>query len=250
MENILEERSPLIAFQNLRDEINKLVSGQISADDLVITSSMGSNYKSKKYKTAAFRDALRTRGKYVSIGERFGFVVVKDSSKYMGDRMRLIEEFKEAPGKWNIDYSYYFGLIAKKNIDQLFYAGYAKYLDPIHDHQQHSLHQNILNGITNNIDISLQDHIPNEVDFKNPIAVYDALIKQYPMKTTMKSLNDAVKWALKKELHKQKKIYKGLHIDKILIKEVTKTMFRSYLKGNFGEVSNDILDTFTVFLVN
>ena len=90
-----------------------------------------------------------------------------------------------------------------------------------------------------------------DINQDDSIAVYNALISKFPLKTRKMDLNgDAVAWALKKELHEQRKLYLGQKVDKMDIRYVTKTMYKAYANGGdkLNVITNDIWDTLNMFI--
>ena len=265
MNFILEEKSPESAFKNLYTEANLLLSGKVPIKDLILTTKMGLEYKNKSYKTAVFKVALRERGRYISPGDRFGYVVVIDPSKYLGDKMRLIEEFNDNPGKWKIDYYYYFDLISRKNIDQLWHAGYAKRLNKIADSIEGTLYRDIVTGVESFIGTKLSRYLDADhpyynansnkenyrIIFEDVNSVYKISAK-YKLAELFKRDIEPEEWKMKKELDKQRKlILSGRDLVELNIRKIAKTMFMAFKKVNgikrMKLIIKDIKDSFLLF---
>ena len=265
MNSVLKEKTPESAFKYLYKQILLLLEGKILVKDLVLTTKMGLEYKNKSYKTAVFRRALRERGRYISPGDRFGYVVCVDPSKYLGDKMRLIEEFNDNPGEWKIDYFYYFDLISRKNVDQLWHAGYAEKVNKISDSLEGDLYRDIVTGIENvigkKISIYLNADHPfysvksnkynyrmlfDEISTKYKIATRCGLEKQFERKL------EATEWKMRKELDVQRKaILSGRDVVYLNMRKIIKTMFMAYKKSTGIErmkmIIKDIKDSLLMF---
>ena len=149
--DILLGKDITYAYKRLKVEVLRLLKNEIDPLDLVIYGSMGSVYKNKTYKIAMFRECLKKRDQFLSPGERFGYIVTKIKKPgkiYMGEKMRLIEEYNEAVRlgqKMEIDTEYYLDLITK-NMDQL-WNGYHNIVAPIKEKFDQIKYKRIIDGV-------------------------------------------------------------------------------------------------------
>ena len=151
---ILEEKNTLNVFDEITNRILNIVEGRVDVKDLYIYAAMGSKYKNDKYPLPIFREELKKKGRYLAPGERFGFLITKINNKsgkiYVGEKMMLDDEYKDAillkQKVPDIDYQYYFGLIAKKNVDQLWRSGFQKNLKTLHTEMIEGRYKNVIDA--------------------------------------------------------------------------------------------------------
>ena len=99
--------------------IVELFNGDISADDLSVTTKMGDRYKNKVYKMNRFKLKLDRQGKPAQPGDRLTYVIIKDDdAQYVGDRCELLESFNESTDL-ELDYMYYIEKQLETGIDQI-----------------------------------------------------------------------------------------------------------------------------------
>ena len=240
LNSILEDKSPTQCFKELTTELKKLINGKIKPKDLVITTTMGSNYKSKSFKNAVFKICLRKRGGHVSVGERFGYVVVKDEDPKakLGKRMRLIEEFNDNPGKWEIDYTYYFDLISRKNIDQLWMAGYSKVVGGMQNEHLEKNYEIVLSSIKNDTDLDAIDYITKEDELMMDVErlemsnqeIVETLYLKY-RGVNKRDLDTSVsedEWLFKKAIYEYRNKYFSNRVVKTNYMTATLSLFKYY----------------------
>lgn len=237
--NVLREKPLTDAYNSLSYKILKLIQNKVDAKNLVTFRAMGSNYKNDSYTSAKFLQCLKTRGKFLSPGERFGYIVsdlkeleierkVQRKKVYIGEKMRLMEEYEESlktTSPIEVDFSYYFGLASKKNVDQLWQCGYQKQLKPVNESLIEELYGNVINSaLRYDLEGEIQDML-DEAGGSNEKVYY--MIIEF-----IKSVNRYSPQHhkdIKKEFKKSRiKYITGRGITKMNIMDVTKTMFNVY----------------------
>lgn len=103
------------AVDGLVTEVRSLLNRKVPIEDLIITKTLGSSYKSDTFYIKAFADRLEKDGIIISPGDHISFVFVKSSSKLLVDKMRLAETNVEP-----IDYDYYIEKELMHPINRLF----------------------------------------------------------------------------------------------------------------------------------
>jgi DNA polymerase elongation subunit (family B) len=240
--DILEKKNVKHAYNNLKKELIKLINGQIDVHDLTIYGAMGSNYKKKQYKMSVFRDCLKARGQIIYPGERFGFIVVKINKEnaYMGEKMRLIEEYDESVRlgqKMEIDISYYLNLITE-NMDQI-WSGYYNVLEPTVKLMEDVKYKRIIDSIRNYDSTGLVDKILNETK-SDKIKAFDKL-NEFAKTVTRHNTSEERK--LKQGIDNTRKHYlTGRKVFNYDLYKPLKTIYNAYNKNRICEVI-DTLET-------
>jgi DNA polymerase delta subunit 1 len=124
LEAIMSLKPFEFSFNLLVDHIHKLVSGKVEIKDLSIIKGLGANYKSESCNMKVFSERLRRDGKEVKPGDRLEYVVCTGDDLLLGNRMKLLEEYKESNGTIEIDYTYYLEHVLNNPINQLLEIGY------------------------------------------------------------------------------------------------------------------------------
>nr|QBK89571.1 MAG: DNA polymerase elongation subunit family B [Pithovirus LCPAC001] len=240
--SVLREEALTKAFNNSSNKILNLVQSKVDTKNLVTFRAMGSNYKNNTYSSAKFLECLKSRGRFLSPGERFGYIVedlkeleierkIKKGKVYMGEKMRLMEEYEESVTSINpikIDYGYYLGLASKKNVDQLWQCGYQKQLKPVNISLTEVLYGNVINSaLRYDLEGEIQDML-EEADGNNEKVYY--MIREF--------IKDVNRYSpqhhkdIKKAFVRNRSIYiTGRDLIKMDIMNVTKTIFKAYQIG-------------------
>lgn len=240
LHNILEKKPIIESYDLVCRYIFRLVKGDVELEDLMMTAKMGSHYKEKTYKLNVFRDCLRQRGRYISPGERFGYTVVAESGNYLGQKMRLIEEIEKNPNKWKIDYTYYFDLLSRKNLDQLWEAGYAHIINATLLAESDRVYSKILTLISNDLDCDLAQFYRADFNGNTSYHNFNHLNKVYCNKDVKKKDCSRLVWQLHKSIEFYRKMYITGHNDPLWIdfRRVCQTMFRAYTKQGYVGLEN------------
>lgn len=118
----------ITCFNYVMDRAEELTNKNIEIKDLVVTRTLGSNYKSPSYFMKVFGDEMRNVGKNIQPGDRCAYVVVKkDGEKLLGKRMILTDmylESLESDKPYVLDYNYYLENVLMKSLDQVLNVGY------------------------------------------------------------------------------------------------------------------------------
>jgi len=125
---ILNKKGMIDAINALCDALEDLLSGKITAEDLVVIRELGSNYKADNFFMKVFAEELRQRGKIVNPGDRLDYVIISNDNKeaLLGHNMRLLELFD--PNTEVINYKYYIDNQLMNPINQLFEVGFKNEL--------------------------------------------------------------------------------------------------------------------------
>lgn len=129
LECILEGRPVKEALTIILDAVQHVLEGKVTAKELMVTRSLGSNYKGE-YFMKTFAEELAKIGKPAQPGERLGYIIVEGQDK-LGKKMRTMDWYYEnlASGlEEKIDYLYYIEHGMQEHIDQLFSIGYRREL--------------------------------------------------------------------------------------------------------------------------
>jgi len=123
------ERKPLYdVIEILIKHVAELMNGKVDHKQLSVIRELGANYKKDTYFMKIYSDYLRSIGKIVNPGDRLEYLVVVDeSSKYFGSKLRLPETYLESQKTDKplmINYMYYLEKVLMKQIDQLISVGY------------------------------------------------------------------------------------------------------------------------------
>lgn len=123
------ERKPLYdVIEILIKHVAELMNGKVDHKQLSVIRELGANYKKDTYFMKIYSDYLRSIGKIVNPGDRLEYLVVVDeSSKYFGNKLRLPETYLESQKTDKplmINYMYYLEKVLMKQIDQLISVGY------------------------------------------------------------------------------------------------------------------------------
>jgi hypothetical protein len=116
--------------------IDKMMTRRVPFNDMIITKSIGSNYKpNSTYPLKIFMDELRKQGHVVQAGDRLDYVFVRDSEgrEKQGYKMRLVEMFWQNSHVEPLDYLHYIEKILKNPVEQIFYLAYKDQIDPIEE---------------------------------------------------------------------------------------------------------------------
>ena len=128
--NVMNLGSADTSMKLIYEAVAKLISGQVTAESLRIIRSLGNNYKNKKYFMKLYADYLARIGKPAQPGDRLEYIVVKaPGEKYIGNRMRPLEDFVIGGSEEQIDYGYYLEHIFANRVDQIFSIGHAKEME-------------------------------------------------------------------------------------------------------------------------
>ncbi|CAK7994665.1 DNA polymerase family B [uncultured virus] len=110
------------------DRAEELMNKDIEIKDLVVTRTLGSNYKSPSYFMKVFGDEMRNIGKNIQSGDRCAYVIVKkEGETLLGKRMVLTEMYLESlntPSPYVLDYNYYLENVLMQSLDQVLEIGY------------------------------------------------------------------------------------------------------------------------------
>lgn len=237
--NILPRNSIQSSFQIIKDYIWRLLDHKIPPKELLIGNKMGKAYKNKSIKNNVFRDELRTRGRYLSVGERFNYLMTERKGiSLQGKRMILKDEYFEDPERWKIDYVYYFEIIAKKNIDMLWYAGYATKLDSLQKEIDEYRYREIINYLLTLSGLS-EEELKEYSDKDDNQEQFEELY-QYYKKHRKKDCQSETEWNLVKAIRGTRKEFMGKNSFEIDVKRPTWTLYRSYITGE----KKNLLQTF------
>ena len=106
----------------LDDKINSIMHQKYPLSDFVITKGYNTEYKkTSTYNLKTFIDKLKESGKEIVIGDRIDYVIVKNSGKKQGDKMRLLDDVDNP-----LDYSFYISNQLAKPIEQLISLAYPE----------------------------------------------------------------------------------------------------------------------------
>lgn len=136
LDMIMRDVDIRVTIRYLIGELRGLLEGKIPIERLVITKTLGANYKNETYSMKIFGDELRRIGRPAQPGDRLGYIMVKrppgpDGKPLLqGYRMCLPEVYEESQENNEIekreviDYEYYFTNLLMNHIDQLIAVGY------------------------------------------------------------------------------------------------------------------------------
>lgn len=138
--NIIDEKSIYETSQMIEQVMYDLYSGKTHWADLLISKSVGSNYKNPAAQMKVFSEESAKRGKPILAGERveFVYVIPKDDPNVSqaGKRMRLLESYMEECEmgiQEPIDKDRYVEKVFQNNIQKLFNIGYEKQLKELYE---------------------------------------------------------------------------------------------------------------------
>lgn len=130
----IEKKNKIVSFCEsvnfILKEYFEILIGNVDSERLVISRSLGANYKSNSYFMKIFSDELRKEGKPPQPGDRLGYFVMKREGK-LGYKMMLDETYYERLGtdqEEKIDYMYYIEKQVQNHIDQVFSIAYRDIL--------------------------------------------------------------------------------------------------------------------------
>lgn len=111
--------------------------------DFDISYKMGKDYKVEGYFLNVLAKRLRSIGRCVNTGDRFGSVYIKESNKSVGSKIRIIDEYEENLRKYKnnspdaesmtIDHLYYLDNKIADTTDLLVYRGFPEYIHELED---------------------------------------------------------------------------------------------------------------------
>lgn len=113
-------------FVKLIDFLQNLLEGNIPYKKLKVVKQLGSVYKSENNPMRLFSERLRKEGKQISPGDRLEFLIFKGESRYLGDRLCLLEQYELDTGKYEIDLNDYATRMMQKPLDQLISVAYSR----------------------------------------------------------------------------------------------------------------------------
>lgn len=90
-------------FTLLIDIMESLYNNKVSYKDLIITKTALNYYETSTHSLAKFINRLRNEGKNINLGDKVQFIIIKNESTCLSDKMRSNDEYKNEP----IDYDYY-----------------------------------------------------------------------------------------------------------------------------------------------
>jgi DNA polymerase elongation subunit (family B) len=135
--DIAPEDSFVEVVNNLCDYVEPLVSGNVPAEDLCISRSLGANYKSTTYFMKVFSDELRKEGKPAQAGDRLEYIVMnRPQFTHLGKRMMLKDTYAERYGtdkEEKIDYGYYLEKQIQSPVDQVVSIAFKDIIDRLND---------------------------------------------------------------------------------------------------------------------
>lgn len=133
LERILVRKGLDETFTVMATYLQKLLDGQVKIEDLLIIRELGANYKSDSFFMKVFSDNLKRAGKIVNPGDRLDFLIVaKENEKLLGNRMLLLEQYRQSqdePSPERVDYNYYIEKVLMNPINQLMYVGFKADID-------------------------------------------------------------------------------------------------------------------------
>ena len=114
-------------FNSLFYTVMELYSGEVETDQLIISKSLGANYKEEGATMKVFANQMALLGKQLNAGERHEYVVVNVAGeKKIGKKMLLLSVYNNQKDKYEIDAEYYFKNLLMKKFDTIIGAGYKK----------------------------------------------------------------------------------------------------------------------------
>src|SRR4029078_6928284 len=135
LDMIMQGKPFKLAMTLLIDTIIKLLNNQIGYDQLSSSRELNAFYKQPSFYMKIFSDELKRQNKIVTPGERLSFVVIKNDKPMLGQKMMLVEAYRDT--MCPIDYMYYIEKVLANPIDTIVSIGYASILSKLTHIQYH-----------------------------------------------------------------------------------------------------------------
>jgi DNA polymerase elongation subunit (family B) len=97
-------------FNTLVTQVQYLIDGQISYNDLVHTKTVGT-YQNENFFMNIFVNNLDNQGQHPQVGNKLTYLVIDKNSTLLGEKLILLEHYNAEP----LDYDHYIGRLAPIN---------------------------------------------------------------------------------------------------------------------------------------
>lgn len=141
------------AYDSILEVVISLMTRKYGVEDLYTVRELKSNYKSENTMMRLLAKRLVMAGIPREPGERLEFIIAKCGGKYVGENLRLVNEYKESlntPTPYKIDYLAYIEKYLCKCIDQLFSIGYSKQLEKMNEQYLQNDVNRVFSGVWHN----------------------------------------------------------------------------------------------------
>jgi len=236
---LLNRRPMQETLDILVKEIDRLLSGKVPWEDLVMIKGLGASYKNEKYCMKVFADELMKIGKPAQPGERLEFLII-DTDKgiknasggiLLGSKMRLPQTYLERLGtdkEEKIDYLYYLEKLLMKIIEQLWQIGYNLDLCELEGKSHLENHVNILNELVAKGYGNVVEQVMTFYKYNLDHCLIYLLSEHSPIKN--------------RTIEARRKHVSGRSVfDKRLGKKPIKTIVKGFQKGKYEEVIQNFI---------
>jgi DNA polymerase elongation subunit (family B) len=124
---IMTRQSFAVTLRYVSLAIQRLLQGEIDIKEFIATKLYRGSYKNKSYPMKVFGDCMMRQSIAVEPGERLAYLVIhRPEAKLLGEKMMLVETYKNTEPKPQADFKYYLEKMFMNGVDQMFSTNYYR----------------------------------------------------------------------------------------------------------------------------